>query len=231
MPTELSLVLVIEDDPVVLELMNVILTEAGVPVASASTGEEALKVARARRPSVALIDVHLPGMCGYETCRALREQFGEALAVIFVSGERTESFDRVAGLLLGADDYLTKPFATDELVARVRRLLHRTPTPPRQQTCGLTKRESEILSLLARGMHQSGISTYLRIRPKTVGTHIEHILFKLGVQSRAQAVGVAYRDGLIEPTIPCDLTPSSSTQARPDAVPQPPLLRSTVPED
>jgi DNA-binding NarL/FixJ family response regulator len=115
------------------------------------------------------------------------------------SGERTKSFDRAAGLLIGADDYLIKPFAPDELVARVQRLLGRVqaPAPPRGLS-RLTKRELEVLGLLADGMSQVDIAHSLVISQKTVGTHIEHILSKLGVKSRAQAVALAYRDRLLE---------------------------------
>ena len=60
-----------------------------------------------------MLDVQLPGMSGYEICRELRDEFGEGLPILFVSGFRTESLDRVAGLLVGADDYLVKPFAPD----------------------------------------------------------------------------------------------------------------------
>ena len=140
----------------------------------------------------------MPGISGYEVCHVLREQYGPSLPVVFVSGERTESFDRVAGLLVGADDYLAKPVAPDELVARVRGLLRRAeewgPASAR-----LTQRELEVLRRLAHGQEQSEIAAGLVISPKTVATHIERVLRKLEVHSRAQAVAVAYRDRLVEP--------------------------------
>ena len=76
---------------------------------SVATGEEALELARLERPSLVLVDVNLEGMSGYDVCRILRANFGDAVPIIFVSGDRTEAFDRVAGLRLGADDYLVKP--------------------------------------------------------------------------------------------------------------------------
>ena len=122
------------------------------------------------------------------------------MPIIFLSGERTEWYDRVGGLLLGADDYIVKPFAPDELVARVRTLLRRAERPVREGPVrsNLTAREFEVLRLLADGLSQADIAARLFISSKTVATHIEHILDKLEVRSRAQAVAFAYREGLLE---------------------------------
>ena len=170
--------------------------DAGYEATEATTGPEALKAVRRLRPRLVLLDVQLPEMCGYEVCRKLRDEFGPGLPVIFVSAERTEPSDRIAGLLLGADDYLAKPVAFDELLARIRALLRRS-----RDTIGsasdLTARELEILRLLADGQATGEIARDLFISRKTVGTHIEHILLKLRVHSRAEAVALAYRDGLV----------------------------------
>lgn len=188
-------ILIVDDDEGMRTLLSVLLNREGYLTHEATTGEEALELAGGDPPGLVVIDVNLPGISGYEVCRALRDQHGQALPIVFVSGVRTESFDRVAGLLVGGDDYLVKPFAPDELLARVRRLVARAPA--RRTEALLTVRERQVLALLARGLRQSDIATELVISPKTVGTHVEHILKKLGVRSRTQAVALAYRDDLL----------------------------------
>jgi DNA-binding NarL/FixJ family response regulator len=160
-------------------------------------------VAHRERPALVVLDVNLSGVSGYEVCRELRDTFDRKIGVIFVSGDRTETYDRVAGLLVGADDYVVKPFDEGELLARIRRLLRHTPGVPRaiggpsgSSISSLTPREREVLNLLARGFTQGDIAGMLDISPKTVGTHIQRILNKLNVHSRAQAVVLAHEQGL-----------------------------------
>lgn len=188
-------ILVVDDDAGCRSLVAVALERDGYECAEAGDADAALAEARRVRPSLALVDVCLPGVSGYEVCRLLRAELGAGLPVIFVSGERTESYDRVAGLLVGGDDYVVKPFAPDELVARVRGLIRRTGVA--QDDRGLTRREREVLSLLADGLAQREIARRLVVSPKTVGTHIEHILEKLGAHSRAEAVAIAFRHDLV----------------------------------
>jgi DNA-binding NarL/FixJ family response regulator len=197
-------VLLVEDDEGLRGLMASLLEEASYTTVEVGSGEDALQVTTQRRIDIALLDVELPGLSGYEVCRRLREQLGPSLPIMFVSGSRTEALDRVAGLLIGADDYLVKPFAPEELLARVRALLRRAQAgrPANGNGTGngnggLTSRELQVLNLLAEGRSQSEIAKELVISPKTVGTHLERILGKLGVHSRAQAVAVAYREGLL----------------------------------
>ena len=99
---------------------------AGYVCVEAASGAEAISAALADRPDVVLIDVDLGEPSGYEVCRELRNRFGESMPIIFISGTRTETYDLVAGFLLGADDYVTKPFEPEELMARVRRAITRT---------------------------------------------------------------------------------------------------------
>lgn len=190
-------VLVVDDDEALLELVQTILEASGIEVTTAATGEDALDAARRVRPALAILDVQLPGLSGYEVCRALREEHGPALPIMFLSGERRESYDRAAGLMLGADDYMTKPFAPDELLARVRGLTRRGVVPGAGRAGSLTSREREVLQLLAEGRTQHEIAGSLVIAPKTCAKHIERILEKLSVHSRAQAVAIAYRDDLV----------------------------------
>src|SRR3954454_4476135 len=137
---------------------------------------------------------------GYEVCRDLRDEFGERLPIIFLSGARTASSDRVAGLLLGADDYLTKAVEPGELLARLQRAIARSSSVGPQATgaaARLTARERDVLRLLAEGLGTEAISERLYISPKTVGSHIQRILTKLDLHSRAAAVAFAYREGVL----------------------------------
>jgi DNA-binding NarL/FixJ family response regulator len=200
-PRPCGSVLIVDDDDDCRSWTGALLCGAGFEVREARSGEEALEAVREGHSGLVVLEVCLPGVSGYEVCQQLRDDFGNGLAIIFVSGIRTESFDRVAGLLVGADDYLVKPFTPDELLARVRALVRRAaPARSRREEqvrATLTERELEVLQLLAEGLEQVEIAERLVISAKTVGNHIERILGKLGVRSRAQAVGVAYREQLI----------------------------------
>jgi DNA-binding NarL/FixJ family response regulator len=190
-------VLVVDDDERFRAFVSATLGAAGFQSVDAADGATALALVDAQHFDAVLLDVQLPGISGYEVCRALRDRHGDALPIVFVSGVRTEPFDRVAGLLLGSDDYLVKPFAPDELVARVCAVMRRGARSGGKVAngWGLTPRESEVLGLLADGLGQTEIALRLVISPKTVATHIEHILRKTGARSRAQAVALAYGAG------------------------------------
>ena len=183
-----------------------LLRRIGFETAEAPTGSETLEAAARLKPSLVVLDVSLPDVSGYEVCRELRDEYGNQLGIIFVSRERTTPADRVAGLLVGADDYIVKPFDDDELLARARVVLRRIEPPsglaeePEAEVVGalLTVRESEVLRLLARGQSQAQIAEQLFISPKTVGGHIQRILTKLDVHSRAHAVALAHRHGLAD---------------------------------
>src|SRR4051794_3830863 len=180
------------------------LRRAGLEGHHLASGENALEVAAVLEPAAVILDVILNGTTGYEICRELRQQYGENLPIVFVSGERREAADRVVGILIGADDYLVKPVDAEELIARLRRLIAKSwgtqapaPAPP-SAFAGLTTRENEVLRLLAHGLDQGAIAEQLAISPATVGTHIQRILNKLDVHSRTQAVALAYREKLVD---------------------------------
>ena len=193
-------VLVVDDDAPHRTLLRQLLQRIGLDVVEAEDGATALRSAARQPPSLVLLDVQLPLVGGYEVCHELRERYGQDLPIIFVSGARVESEDRTAGIMIGADDYITKPFDPDELLARVRRLLRRSSSgvdaPRRTAFAELTARELEVLELMAEGVGQAEIANRLVISPRTAGTHIQHILEKLDVHSRAQAVALAHMRGL-----------------------------------
>ena len=205
-------VLVADEDEQSRSVLASLLNDAGFDVIEAAAGEDALAVARQLVPSAVILEVPLGNISGYEVCRALREELGDDLPIVFVSGTRTESYDRAAGLIVGADDYLVKPYATDELLARLRRLVRRSRPAIARSTSGLTRRELEVLELLADGRSAQEISAVLFISAKTVSTHVEHIFSKLGVTSRVQAVAVAYRDGIVTPPSEVTRQPASSVR-------------------
>jgi DNA-binding NarL/FixJ family response regulator len=187
-------VLVVDDDKQFRHMVGTALERAGFAVTLAKDAEAALAAVARQAPQVVLVEVAMPGVSGFELYQELRDQLGEELPILFVSGERTEPHDCVAGLLLGADDYLVKPIDPDELVARVRRSLRPRSKPPERGPkleLPLTARERDILALLAEGKSSSEIACELVISARTVGTHVQHILGKLGVHSRARAVALA----------------------------------------
>jgi DNA-binding response OmpR family regulator len=120
-----SHILIVEDDRDIAELIRHYLVRAGHTADVLSSGTEVLPRVRSRRPDLLVLDLMLPGQHGLEVCQALRREPATADLPIIVVTARAEEADRVAGLELGADDYLTKPFSPKELVARVGALLRR----------------------------------------------------------------------------------------------------------
>jgi DNA-binding NarL/FixJ family response regulator len=191
-------ILVVDDDAGFRSYVAELFESIGWETKQLASGAAVMPTVADARPSVVLLDVHLPGLSGYEVCRGLRERYGDSIGIVFISGERTEALDRAAGLLLGADDYVIKPVDPGELIARVRRLVGWKPNGDRPRSSGrlksLTQREHEVLDLLAEGLRQDEIASRLVISSKTVATHIQRVLGKLEVRSRAQAVALALRD-------------------------------------
>ena len=118
-------ILVVEDEPGIVTIVRDYLDIAGFRVVTASDGVTALRLARSERPSLLVLDLMLPGMDGLDVTRALRQDPATRKVPIIMLTARAEEVDRLVGLELGADDYITKPFSPRELVARVRAVLRR----------------------------------------------------------------------------------------------------------
>ncbi len=116
--------LVVEDDPNILELLSASLRFAGFTVSTATNGADAVSAARADKPDLMVLDVMLPDLDGFEVIRRLRDN-GVRTPVVFLTA-RDGTEDKVRGLTLGGDDYVTKPFSLEELTARIRAVLRRT---------------------------------------------------------------------------------------------------------
>lgn len=136
-------VLVVDDEQKLVELVGTYLRAEGFQVLMAYDGPSALDIARAQRPDVVVLDVMLPGLDGIEVCRKLR-QFSDAYVLMLTA--RSEEIDKIIGLSVGADDYLTKPFSPRELVARIKAMLRRL------QLSNASKAEPDIPPALVFGV-------------------------------------------------------------------------------
>jgi DNA-binding response OmpR family regulator len=137
-PMNKPVVLVVDDDHKILRLLRIELTAQGFQVIMAEGGADALELVERQRPDLVVLDIIMPGMDGHEVLRRIREKSG--VPVILLTAKGTDS-DKIAGLELGADDYLAKPFNPEELSARVRAVLRRsqareTQTNGNQIVCG-----------------------------------------------------------------------------------------------
>jgi DNA-binding response OmpR family regulator len=157
-------ILVVDDEPPMVELVRGYMVREGWAVVTANDGNEALATARTENPDVVVLDLMLPGLDGIEVCRQLRT-FSDAYVVMLTA--KSEEVDKLIGLAVGADDYLTKPFSPRELVARIKAILRRArstgPAAPgldvdvarriariEGATLNLTRTEFDILAALAR---------------------------------------------------------------------------------
>ncbi len=116
-------ILVVDDEPTLVATLRFNLQREGFDVIVASDGGEALELAGTQRPDLVLLDLMLPGMHGFEVCRALRKRTTVPIVILTA---RTDEVDRIVGLEVGADDYITKPFSMVELIARLRAVLRRS---------------------------------------------------------------------------------------------------------
>ncbi|CAM3961157.1 response regulator transcription factor [Alicyclobacillus pomorum] len=117
-------VLVVDDEPSIRQLVQYNLTQAGFDVVTGESGNQVLHLVRDKHPDILVLDLMLPGMSGMEVCQQLRRE-GITTPVIMLTA-RDDEIDRILGLEMGADDYITKPFSPRELIARIRAVLRRT---------------------------------------------------------------------------------------------------------
>ncbi len=202
--SEPQAILVVDCDKTAQALVAAQAVRLGLDCTVMDSSEAALAAVEDDEPALAVIAVELPGLNGLGLLQALHDRF-ERLPVILTSAKHVDAVGRTAGLMVGADDYLVKPLDPAELAARMRRSLGRSDrslgngrtSDGTSHTDELSCREREILLLLAEGASEPEIAAALVISPKTVATHIQNVLRKLGVHSRTQAVAAAYRDGLV----------------------------------
>ena len=196
-------ILIIEDEKKVREQSAALLRLEGYEVFEAGDGRAGVELARREVPDLVLCDITMPAMNGHRVLETLRGEARTAhLPFIFLTGW-SESGDIRTGMNLGADDYLLKPPAPDELLSAVRARLRRaeTPKPRRSSTeeptsaqlepLGLTPREAEVLFWVARGKTNDEIGTVLGIGLTTVKKHLERTFEKLGVENRTTAAAMA----------------------------------------
>jgi DNA-binding NarL/FixJ family response regulator len=196
-------ILIIEDEKKVREQSAALLRLEGYEVFEAGDGRAGVELARRELPDLVLCDITMPAMNGHRVLETLRGEPRTAhLPFIFLTGWN-EPNDVRTGMNLGADDYLLKPPAPDELISAVRARLRRAetpkprragadePTPAQLESIGLTPREAEVLFWVARGKTNDEIGTVLGIGLTTVKKHLERTFEKLGVENRTTAAAMA----------------------------------------
>ena len=134
--------LVVDDEPNIRELLSTSLRFAGFDVVSAANGTEALRLAEQTEPDLLVLDVMLPDMDGFTVTRRLR-QAGRHIPVVFLTA-RDDTSDKITGLTVGGDDYVTKPFSLEEVVARIRAVLRRTHSLEEEETAVIEAGELEL---------------------------------------------------------------------------------------
>ena len=167
MVTEQALV-VIEDDSNIADLLDTYLRSAGFRVLLAPTGERGLELIGQHAPALAIVDIGLPGIDGFDVCRRIREH--SIMPVLFLTA-RDGEIDRVLGLELGADDYVTKPFSPREVVARVKAILRRGHSAPAPDATALAVGEDFVIDLARREVRAKGTVVPLATREFDLMAH------------------------------------------------------------
>ncbi|MGA2808268.1 MAG: response regulator transcription factor [Terracidiphilus sp.] len=200
-------ILIVDDHPVVLAgLTSMLGTQAGMEVVgSASSGEEALEMLRAKSADLLLLDLRMPGMSGIDTLHALKRAKINARAIILTSYETDEDIYRA--VQAGAQGYLLKDAPQSDMIEAIRAVHGGRRYFPRHiaarlaermMRTDLTSRELEVLNMLARGLTNKEIGTALSISGNTVRNHVNSIIEKLEVSDRTEAATTAIHRGLIE---------------------------------
>jgi DNA-binding NarL/FixJ family response regulator len=192
-------ILVIEDEPEMRRNLAALLRYKGYAPIAAENGRVGLEAASREGPDLILCDVMMPEVDGYGVLRALQADEKLALIPFIFLTARGEKDDLRSGMNLGADDYLTKPVSSDDLVRAIEARLNRSARQARREfrpdfssaqplmAIGLTPRAAETLLWLAQGKTNSDIATILGITESTVKKHVQEIFDKLGVETRGAA--------------------------------------------
>ena len=193
--------LLIEDEAAMRELTATALELEGYRVLTAPDGTTGIEMARRHRPDLILCDIMMPGIDGYQVLATLRaDPTLSQIPFIFLTA-KGEKKDLRQGMVSGADDYLTKPVALDDLLGAIHARLARHNERARKQpdfsntaplrALGLTEKESEVLLWVAQGKSNSETALILGISEATVKKHLENIFAKLGVEKRGAASLIA----------------------------------------
>ncbi|MFZ5818055.1 MAG: response regulator transcription factor [Bacillota bacterium] len=213
-------ILIADDDPALRQMVREYLISEGYRVLEAADGRQALEMARRERPDVAMLDWMMPGISGLDVCRTIRAE--SSMPVIMVTA-RVEEPDKLLGLELGADDYITKPFSLRELTARLRALLRRARPEQREErltfgeisidlaghavsrggeAVALTATEFKLLAALARSpgrvfsrlqLMEAALGEYYEGYERTIDSHISHLRRKLGGELIQTVHGLGYK--------------------------------------
>jgi len=201
-----EVVLIVEDEADIRELIGMYILAHDFEVRFAEDGERGIVAARRERPDLIILDVNLPGMDGVEACKRLRK---ETMSPILFLTCRDEPEDMVEGLAAGGDDYITKPFDPDVLIARVRAQLRRfrqydrqpeamvAPSAASGSEFELTQQEINILRLIETGYTNREISDRLNLTVGTIKWYNNQIFGKLEVANRTQAIARARQLGML----------------------------------
>jgi len=216
-------VVIADDQALIRAGFRMILTADGIDVvAEATNGTEAVDAVQRTQPDVVLMDIRMPELDGLEATRRILTGAADEPRVIMLT---TFDLDHYvyAALTAGASGFLLKDVTPEHLVAAIRmvrsgdallapaitrrlieRFAHRDPDPPasHRELATLTPRELEVLRLLAQGLSNAELARHLHLSEATIKSHVARILAKLGLRDRVQAVVLAYRSGLIDPTAP-----------------------------